>query len=128
MNVPLLDLTAQYAPMKEEILSVVSEICDSQRFILGPKVENLEKELVSMRNDIDERAAKDCRVRILRFGDEVLHDKRHTKEHFDQILQDITEYDKYCESHKDFKNNMTVMTTVHIKDTYERCMEDRSFL
>ncbi len=92
------------------------------------KVENLEKELVSMRNDIDERAAKDCRVRILRFGDEVLHDKRHTKEHFDQILQDITEYDKYCESHKDFKNNMTVMTTVHIKDTYERCMEDRSFL
>ena len=45
MNVPLLDLTAQYAPMKEEILSVVSEICDSQRFILGPKVENLEKEL-----------------------------------------------------------------------------------
>lgn len=47
MNVPLLDLTAQYAPMKEEILSVVSEICDSQRFILGPKVENLEKELAA---------------------------------------------------------------------------------
>ena len=47
MNVPLLDLTAQYAPMKEEILSAVSEICDSQRFILGPKVENLEKELAA---------------------------------------------------------------------------------
>ena len=47
MNVPLLDLTAQYTPMKEEILSVVSEICDSQRFILGPKVENLEKELAA---------------------------------------------------------------------------------
>ena len=47
MNVPLLDLTAQYAPMKEEILSVVSEICDSQRFILGPKVEALEKELAA---------------------------------------------------------------------------------
>ena len=47
MNVPLLDLTAQYAPMKEEILSVVAEICDSQRFILGPKVEELEKELAA---------------------------------------------------------------------------------
>ena len=47
MNVPLLDLTAQYAPMKEEILSVVAEICDSQRFILGPKVEQLEKELAA---------------------------------------------------------------------------------
>ncbi len=92
------------------------------------KVDKLEKELISMRQDIDERAAKDCRVRILRFGDEVLHEKRHTKEHFDQILLDITEYDKYCEEHKDFKNNMTAMTTMHIKDTYERCMEDRSFL
>ena len=47
MNVPLLDLTAQYAPMKEEILSVVAEICDSQRFILGPKVEELDKELAA---------------------------------------------------------------------------------
>ena len=47
MNVPLLDLSMQYAPMKEEILAVVSEICDSQRFILGPKVEALEKELAA---------------------------------------------------------------------------------
>ncbi len=45
MQVPLLDLRAQYAPMKEEILATVAEICDSQRFILGDKVEALEKEL-----------------------------------------------------------------------------------
>ncbi|MBE6392378.1 MAG: DegT/DnrJ/EryC1/StrS family aminotransferase [Lentisphaerae bacterium] len=47
MNVPLLDLSSQYAPMKEEIMAVVSEICDSQRFILGPKVEAFEKELAA---------------------------------------------------------------------------------
>ena len=47
MQVPLLDLRAQYAPMKEEILAVISEICDSQRFILGDKVETLEKELAA---------------------------------------------------------------------------------
>jgi len=45
MQVPLLDLRAQYAPLKEEILAAVAEICDSQRFILGDKVETLEKEL-----------------------------------------------------------------------------------
>ena len=45
MQVPLLDLKAQYAPMKAEIMSVVSEICDSQYFILGPRVEAFEKEL-----------------------------------------------------------------------------------
>ncbi len=47
MQVPLLDLRAQYAPMKEEILATVAEICDSQRFILGDKVETLEKELTA---------------------------------------------------------------------------------
>ena len=45
MQGPLLDLRAQYAPLKEEILAAVAEICDSQRFILGDKVETLEKEL-----------------------------------------------------------------------------------
>ena len=47
MQVPLLDLRAQYAPMKEEILATIAEICDSQRFILGDKVETLEKELTA---------------------------------------------------------------------------------
>jgi len=47
MQVPLLDLRAQYAPMKEEILATVAEICDSQRFILGDKVEAFEKELAA---------------------------------------------------------------------------------
>ena len=47
MQVPLLDLRAQYAPLKEEILKAVEEICDSQRFILGPAVESFEKDLAA---------------------------------------------------------------------------------
>ncbi len=45
MQVPLLDLKAQYASMKEEILAEVAAVCDSQMFILGNKVEKLETEL-----------------------------------------------------------------------------------
>lgn len=44
MQVPLLDLKPQYAEMKEEILREISDICDSQYFILGAKVEKFEKE------------------------------------------------------------------------------------
>ena len=47
MQVPLLDLRAQYAPLKAEILKAVEEICDSQRFILGPAVESFEKDLAA---------------------------------------------------------------------------------
>ena len=67
------------------------------------KVDKLEKEVCNIQNGMDERAAKDARVRILRFGDEVLHGAEHSKEHFDQILLDITEYENYCDEHKDFK-------------------------
>ena len=44
MQVPLLDLKGQYQGMKEEILKEIAEVCDSQHFILGPKVEKLEAE------------------------------------------------------------------------------------
>ncbi len=40
--VPMLDLTRQYAGLREEILEAVTRVCDSQAFILGPEVEAFE--------------------------------------------------------------------------------------
>ena len=45
MKVPLLDLKLQYQAIKEEILKVTEEIFESQYFILGPRVEALEKDI-----------------------------------------------------------------------------------
>jgi len=45
MTVPQLDLRAQYATLKEEILAALARVCESQRFILGPEGEALEREL-----------------------------------------------------------------------------------
>ncbi|UCE34914.1 MAG: DegT/DnrJ/EryC1/StrS family aminotransferase [Deltaproteobacteria bacterium] len=42
MNVPLLDLRAQFSTIKEEVLTATMEVYESQRFIMGPKVEELE--------------------------------------------------------------------------------------
>jgi dTDP-4-amino-4,6-dideoxygalactose transaminase len=47
MQVPLLDLKAQYAKIKTEIMSAAEELFDSQYFILGGKVAALEKEVAS---------------------------------------------------------------------------------
>jgi dTDP-4-amino-4,6-dideoxygalactose transaminase len=47
-RVPLLDLEAQYAPLREEILRAVTRVCDSQRFIMGPEIDALESELSGM--------------------------------------------------------------------------------
>jgi dTDP-4-amino-4,6-dideoxygalactose transaminase len=45
VTVPLLDLQAQYAPLRQPLLDAVTRVCDSQRFIGGPEVEGLEREL-----------------------------------------------------------------------------------
>jgi dTDP-4-amino-4,6-dideoxygalactose transaminase len=43
MNVPLLDLRAQYLSIKPEIDAAIAEVCESQKFILGPQVKALEE-------------------------------------------------------------------------------------
>ena len=47
MAVPLLDLQAQYAPLRDEILAAIARVCDSQRFIGGPEVEAFEREIAA---------------------------------------------------------------------------------
>jgi dTDP-4-amino-4,6-dideoxygalactose transaminase len=44
-KVPLLDLQAQYRPLRDEILAAITRVCDSQRFIMGPEIDGLETEL-----------------------------------------------------------------------------------
>jgi len=45
MKVPLLDLKEQYKTIKKDILKTAEELFESQYFILGPRVEALEKEI-----------------------------------------------------------------------------------
>jgi dTDP-4-amino-4,6-dideoxygalactose transaminase len=48
LKVPLLDLGAQYRPLRDEILAAITRVCDSQRFIMGPEITALEGELARM--------------------------------------------------------------------------------
>ena len=50
MNVPLLDLKAQYSSIKSEVDAAIAEVMESQHFILGPKVELCEKSIASYSN------------------------------------------------------------------------------
>jgi dTDP-4-amino-4,6-dideoxygalactose transaminase len=47
MNIPLLDLKAQYAQIKDEVSQAIDEVMESQHFILGPKVSELESKIAS---------------------------------------------------------------------------------
>lgn len=47
MQVPLLDLAAQYAPIRDAVVEAVTRVVDTQKFILGPEVEAFEAEAAS---------------------------------------------------------------------------------
>ncbi len=47
MQVPLLDLKAQYQTIRDKCIKVTQEIYESQYFILGPYVEQLEQEIAA---------------------------------------------------------------------------------
>lgn len=92
------------------------------------KVETLSQDVKKNKADDDEQWASLSRSHILRFGDELLHGVAHSKEHFDQILLDISKYEKYCSEHKDYLNDVAHETIKRIKNTYQKCLEENSFL
>ncbi len=95
---------------------------------LDKNFESLQTDVKSLRTDFEVESATTCRTRIMRFGDEIRHGTRHSKEHFDQILLDISEYEQYCSGHPKFKNNVAVATIDKIKRTYQDCLDKDSFL
>lgn len=92
------------------------------------KVNKLAKDVESIKEEDAEEWATLSRTHILRFGDELLHGVLHSKEHFDQILLDISKYEAYCESHPTYRNNIANATIKQIKHTYQKCLDENHFL
>ncbi len=91
-------------------------------------VEALSKKIDAIDAKADERNAVNSRVRILRFADEMIEGKRHSKDSWDQVMSDITDYNKYCEKHPDFKNDQTATTVEFLKKNYTERLEKHDFL
>jgi hypothetical protein len=92
------------------------------------KVDALSTAVKKNKDDDDEQWASLSRSHILRFGDELLHGVGHSKEHFDQILLDISKYEQYCADHPEYLNNIAHATIKQIKKTYQKCLEENNFL
>ena len=104
-----------------EAINKLDEKVDERFNTLDKKIDDVDKKG-------DERAAVSSRVRILRFRDEMLEGKSHTHDSFQQVLTDIDDYEQYCETHPDFKNNQTLRTIEHIKTNYDERLDKNDFL
>ena len=106
--------------LNKEVLNEIST--------LKSRVDTIDERVQQSEALQSERDAKTARTNILRFGDEIRIGTRHSKESFDEILSDITEYESYCTTHQDFKNNRTKSTEKIIIEVYEHCLRTDSFL
>lgn len=95
---------------------------------LGLTVNDLQSEVQQIQKEEELERVRQARQRILRFNDEILFDKRHSKEHFDEILSDIDIYEDYCRTHEDYENNKAILAIATIREVYRDCLMTHDFL
>ena len=94
---------------------------------LDAKIVTLEDKINKSDEKDDKRNAVSRRREILRFADEMMSDIKHSKDSWDQCIADVTAYEKYCESHPDFKNNQAAITIEYLKKQYAERLEKHDF-
>ena len=78
-------------------------------------------------NKIDQRTAIVCRIRILKFMDEIIEGWEHSKDSYNQIMRDITDYLQYCDDHPQFLNHQTDATIERLEKDYEQRLATNDF-
>ena len=116
----VIELSKNYPLWRQQSIDIQVE--------LKNQMQGLAEKMDGLRKVNGEGMAYTWRYRILRFNDEIIQEVRHTKEHFDQILEDIDNYEKFCKENPDFPNNKAVLAIKNIKDVYDRCVEENDFL
>jgi len=80
-----------------------------------------------IKEDEDDKA-RNQRYRILRFYDEMCEHRRHSESHFEDILDDIDDYEEYCNRHPDFRNSRGHIAMKNIQATYDKLKANDGFL
>lgn len=90
-------------------------------------IKKLDEKIDKLDDELSERGAIACRVRILKFMDEILEGWNHSFDSYTQVMQDITNYINYCDLHPRFKNHQTEATIEYIKNDYQEHLEKNDF-
>lgn len=92
------------------------------------KIEELRKSQVEEHQERTKRDIEDRRYRIIRFADEITCKQLHSMEHYNQIIEDIRDYENYCLDHPKYKNNKALVSIKIIKGSYQKHILDKDFL
>ena len=126
--------------MGEQILTVVIAVVTSGavfgfiQFLISRNDKKKDKQqeiLNAIKKLADQSAERDARIareNILRFDDELIEGRHHSREYFRVILEDdVDNYEAYCNSHEGFKNSFTAEAVDHIREVYKGLVNTGKF-
>lgn len=90
--------------------------------------EETRKKLDAHIEESEERKADTYRSRILRFNNELVRKLGHTEEDYNEILEIIDRYEKYCNGHPGYKNNKCAHAIKNIERMYDEMLHTNGFL
>jgi len=105
---------------KRNIEKKLEERFDAMDKKIDDKFEATDMKIDGVAEAVDENAAVLARTHILRFSDEIKNGVVHSSEYWRQQLDDCDTYQRFCETHPNFKNSYTEHADKHIKDTYDK--------
>lgn len=123
----ILEQVNQYPKWRQQSIDKQEAFTESLNK-LSDRISETNDKITAMQLRSDRKSATDSRYKIIRFNDEVLKHEKHTREHFDQILEAIDEYEAYCNSDPGYKNNKAIFAVKNIKRVYQECLTNDDFL
>lgn len=92
------------------------------------KIETVDEKLDRHVKQDDAREAKRLRGKVIDFADELRQGLEHSEENFNRILENITEYNRYCAKHPEFPNDKATLSIAYIEMVYRKRLEENDFL
>lgn len=125
-----------------QLLDHVLEARRKSKFDIESAVKDIQKDVATMQRNqasmqcsidslsdiVAENEVVNKRVRILQSADDVMRGVQRSKDRCDQDLSDIDGYERYCETHPNFRNNQTEMSINLIRHQYEYDLAHGTFL
>ena len=92
------------------------------------EVKKIRVEFGELKEADELKEIRSARRRILRFNDEIINHVKHSREYFDDVLEDVNAYESYCRKNPDFRNGKAVLAIENIERVYRECMKEGKFL
>ena len=95
---------------------------------LKSEMKKIRVEFGEMKDAEELKEVKNSRRRILRFNDEIINHVRHSREYFDDILDDVNAYESFVRKNPDYQNGKCTLAIENIERVYRECMKEGNFL